>query len=119
MKKFLLILVSCLSICFASACSENEPTISSSAIIFTRSQCQRTKFAIEFFEELKKKDNSITYEIKELSAGDNRVLLKNLAKKYYLSKKAVPTPIIFTSKGFSLGWDEETEKKLKQQLNIR
>ena len=119
MKKFILILISCFSICLAVACSKTEPTFSTSAIIFTRSQCQRTGSAVEFFEELKKKNNSVTYEIKDLSVGENRLLLKNLAKKYYLSKKAVPTPIIFTAKGFTLGWSEETEKKLKQQLNIR
>jgi arsenate reductase-like glutaredoxin family protein len=119
MKKFILILISCFSICLTSACSENEPTFSTSAVIFTRSQCQRTASAIDFFEELKGKDNNITYEIKDLSVGENRIMLKNLAKKYYLSKKAVPTPIIFTSKGFTLGWSEETKKKLKHQLNVR
>ena len=120
MKKFILIAISWFTILCTTACSDNETSYHpSSAIIFTRSQCQRTHFAIDFFKQLQQKDSNITYELKDLSVGENRILLKKLAKQHYLSKKAVPTPIIFTARGYTLGWDDKTEEALKSQLNTR
>lgn len=120
MKKIILTVVSCVSIFLNTACSDEVLTSSNQTVlIFSRSQCVRTPQAIEFLKELKQKDSNIRYELKDLSVGENRIMLKKLANQYELSKVSVPTPIIFTPKGYTLGWDSKTGETLKIQLNIR
>ncbi|MBQ8251397.1 MAG: hypothetical protein IJY92_05750 [Alphaproteobacteria bacterium] len=120
MKKIILTIVSSVFILLTTACSDEVLTSSKqNVLIFSRSQCVRTPKAIEFLKELQQKDSNIRYELKDLSVGENRIMLKKLAHQYELSKMSVPTPIIFTPKGYILGWDEKTGETLKRQLNIR
>ena len=117
MKKLSIILLSfCLFI--LTGCKD-ETRLKTSAIIFTRSECSRTGEALKFFNELKKRNNLITYEIKDLSQSQNIELLKKFVKKHGISAKQFLTPIIFTPKGYSAGWDYQTPYDLKILLNIR
>lgn len=101
-----------------TACSD-ETIMTTSAIIFTRPECTNTDKVVRFFDKLKEKHNSITYQIKDLSLAENRILIKKFASKHHLNTKQLYTPIVFTPKGFSSGWGERTKTDLKLLLNIR
>lgn len=117
MKKLSIILLA-FSFLFITGCKD-ETHLKTSAIIFTRSECTSTPDALKFFNKLKKKNNLITYEIKDLSKAENIELLKKFVKKHNIPTKSFLTPIIFTSKGYSSGWDFQTPYDLKILLNIR
>lgn len=119
MKKILFLLLICFSFLTITGCSDDKVELSSSAIVFTRQECPQSKLAIEFLNNLKKKEGNFTFEIKELSITENRLLIKKLLKQFNISSKQLNRPIIFTSKGVSTGWDESTPKRLKELLNLR
>ena len=118
MKKLFLFVFSVCFLLFLSACSD-DTELKTSAIIFTRPECTNTSNAIKFFQELQSKTALITYQIKDLSLAENRLLIKEFAKKHHITVKQLYTPIIFTPKGYSAGWNEKTPNKLKFLLNIR
>lgn len=101
-----------------TGCSDNTE-FSTDAIIFTKTECPASKLALEFFQELNKKENRITYQIRDISIANNRILLEKMGKKYDISAQVVYTPVIFTDKGFTSGWGPETPSDLKILLNIR
>lgn len=118
-KKIYICCLAFMLLCFLG-CSD-ELDIKTSAIIFTRSECQRCQEAFEYIEKTLKPDNqSLTFEIKDLSKGENRTLLRKYARIYHIEKGTLPTPIIFTPKGYMSGWENETSPaQLKMLLNIR
>lgn len=118
MKK---IFLSLFSICFfilISGCSD-ETEITTSAVVFTRPECSNSAKLINFFTQLRSNNNLITYQIKDLSIAENRILIQKFSKKYHITAKQLYTPIVFTPKGFSSGWNDSTEEELKLLLNIR
>ncbi|MBO7244012.1 MAG: hypothetical protein J6V53_01850 [Alphaproteobacteria bacterium] len=118
MKKIFLSLCSICLILSITACTD-ETNLSTSAIIFTRPECTSTDQALRFFRKLQNKTGIITYEIKDLSIAQNRILIKKFAKKHHISGQNLYTPIIFTPKGYSSGWNKQTEENLKFLLNVR
>lgn len=119
MKRFFLSFLIVFCFITLSGCSDDDTYITTSAIIFTRPECPRSRLAIQYFNELKQKNNLITYEIRDLSIAENRVLVKKFRRKHHITAQQIYTPIIFTPKGFSSGWDERTPEELKLLLNIR
>lgn len=120
MLKIFYTLLFSLSFLFLSGCSD-ELDITTSAVIFTRPECQRCHEAITYFETvLKAENNSLTLSIKDLSLGKNRSLLQKYARAYHIEKGTISTPVIFTPKGYIAGWDAQTSpNQLKTLLNIR
>lgn len=119
MKKTLSALFLSFSLLFTPSCSDDtDPNLTTNVVIFTRSECTRTHHAIDFLNDLKKKNN-ITYLVKDLSTAENRIQIKELAKKHNMPTGHVSTPIIFTDKGYTTGWDTGSPDKLKYLLNIR
>lgn len=119
MKKKLSTLFLTVCLFFTSGCSDNEdPSLTTNVLIFTRSECTRTHYAVDFLNDLKK-NNNITYLIKDLSTGESRMQIKELAKKHNMPQGNVLTPIIFTDKGYTTGWDSRSPDVLKYLLNIR
>ncbi len=119
MKKLFLCLLTTICLITLGGCSDDDTYLSTSAVIFTRPECPRSRLAIQFFNELKQKNNLITYEVKDLSIGENRTLVKKFKRKHHITAREIYTPIIFTPKGFSSGWDARTPEDLKLLLNIR
>ncbi len=118
MKKLFLSLLSVFLLLFSSACTD-ETQLNTSAVIFTRPECNNTEKAILFFNEIRNKTSLVTYQIKDLSIAENRLLIKKFAKKHHIELTKLYTPIIFTPKGYTSGWNDETPNKLKSLLNIR
>lgn len=118
MKKLFLMLLFLPIFLLTTACSD-DTDMTTAAVIFTRPECTNTSKAIDFFNQLRNKNSLITYQIKDLSAAENRLLIQKFAKKHYISVKKLYTPIVFTPKGYSSGWNEKTPVKLKHLLNVR
>ena len=118
MKKLLLSILSICFLLFSSACTD-DTQINTSAIIFTRPECQNTEKALQFFSQIRSKTSLITYQIKDLSLAENRLLIKKFAQKHHIELTQLYTPIIFTPKGYTSGWDDKTSNNLKSLLNIR
>lgn len=118
MKKFFLSLISICLLSLTIGCAD-ETTIKTSAIVFTRPECSNTSKLLDFFKQLNANNNLITYQIKDLSMAENRILVQKFAQKHHITVKQLYTPIVFTPKGYSAGWGERTKEDLKLLLNIR
>lgn len=116
-KKVLIALLVALTFSLASCSDETE--ISTSAIMFTRPECTYCQNAIAYFNVLKKEHQELSLDVRDLSIGDNRDLLKAFARKNHLEGQRAMTPIIFTPKGYMFGWDDDSPKKLEHLLNFR
>lgn len=103
-----------------TGCSD-EVDFKTSAVVFTRPECDHCQDALEYIETILKPNNqALTFEIKDLSQGESRKLLKKYAHMYNIEKSHLQTPIIFTPKGYMSGWKiENSQIQLKMLLNIR